>query len=54
MDILCRTSEMSKMKPLLQRGLETLRGIGNHGLDTGLITKLAKYFTSKVPAHSLP
>nr|CAB3265551.1 RANBP2-like and GRIP domain-containing protein 5/6 [Phallusia mammillata] len=40
-------AELSKMKPLLLRGLESIRGIGNHGLQTVLATKLAKYFESK-------
>nr|XP_026691293.1 E3 SUMO-protein ligase RanBP2 [Ciona intestinalis] len=39
--------EAGKLKPILQRGLECLRGVGNHGLEVVLITKLAKYFASK-------
>uniref|UniRef100_H2XM76 RanBD1 domain-containing protein n=1 Tax=Ciona intestinalis TaxID=7719 RepID=H2XM76_CIOIN len=33
--------EAGKLKPILQRGLECLRGVGNHGLEVVLITKLA-------------
>ncbi|XP_076811895.1 E3 SUMO-protein ligase RanBP2-like isoform X2 [Clavelina lepadiformis] len=40
-------SDVSKLKPVLQRGLECLRGVGNHGLETVLLTKLAKYFAAK-------
>ena len=46
----CSVDEAAKLKPVLQRGLECIRGVGNHGLDTALLTKLAQYFASKVSA----
>ncbi|XP_077514748.1 uncharacterized protein LOC144125340 isoform X2 [Amblyomma americanum] len=35
------------MRRILQRGLEVIRGIGNHGMELALVAHLAKTFASK-------
>ncbi|KAK8784862.1 hypothetical protein V5799_008773 [Amblyomma americanum] len=41
------------MRRILQRGLEVIRGIGNHGMELALVAHLAKTFASKIPLKEL-
>ncbi|XP_065287675.1 platelet binding protein GspB-like [Dermacentor albipictus] len=42
----CR-SEMADVRRILQRGLEVIRAIGNHGMDLSLVVHLARIFANK-------
>ncbi|XP_075537288.1 uncharacterized protein LOC142572217 isoform X2 [Dermacentor variabilis] len=42
----CR-SEMADVRRILQRGLEVIRAIGNHGMDLSLVVHLARTFANK-------
>ncbi|CAH1780686.1 unnamed protein product [Owenia fusiformis] len=42
-----------KLRQTLQRGLETIRLIGNHGMDVQLVVHLAKTFANCVPENSI-
>ncbi|XP_049517990.1 mucin-19 isoform X2 [Dermacentor silvarum] len=56
--VLCRTSsvralsnasrsKMADIRRILQRGLEVIRAIGNHGMDLSLVVHLARTFANK-------
>ena len=38
------------MRLTLQRGLETIRLVGNHGMDVSLVTHLGRTFEERVSA----
>ena len=39
--------ELGRLRLILQRGIETVRLIGNHGMPAGLVLQLARVFAAR-------
>jgi hypothetical protein len=44
----CFRENFGKMRSILQRGIEVVRLVGNHGLSSAMVVHLAKTFDAKV------